>query len=85
MAYNSAFADRVRTLLDGVGELKELTMFGGVGWTVHGNLAIGTLGDVLICRVGPDAESLIDDTATLQEWLDRGISFASRLAPKPGK
>jgi TfoX/Sxy family transcriptional regulator of competence genes len=33
----------------------ELKMFGGWGITLHGNLAVGVLGDELIVRVGPDA------------------------------
>jgi hypothetical protein len=66
---------------------------------------------VLICRVGPEAEALLDEPGTdvfdltgrvmkgwltvalevldddesLQEWLDRGVRFASGLPPKPGK
>ncbi len=111
MAYDSDFAARVRTLLDGVPGLRELSMFGGLGWTVGGNLAVGTLGEVLICRVGPEVEALLDepgadvfdltgrvmkgwltvaievldDDESLQEWLDRGVRFASGLPPKPGK
>ncbi len=111
MAYDDAFADRVRTHLDGVAGVRELSMFGGIGWMVHGNLAVGTLGDVLICRVGPEAEALLDepgvdvfdltgrvmkgwltvsigvlgDDETLQEWIDRGVSFASSLPPERGK
>ena len=108
MAYDNEFAARVRALVHGVPGLGELAMFGGIGWTVSGNLAIGTLGDVLICRVGPEAEALLDepgadvfdltgrvmkgwltvtigalgDDETLQEWIDRGVRFASSLPPK---
>jgi TfoX/Sxy family transcriptional regulator of competence genes len=111
VAYDTAFADRVRTLLDGVAGLRELSMFGGIGWTVHGNMALGTLGDVLICRLGPEAEALLDEPGadvfdltgrvmkgwltvaiealgsdeSLQEWVDRGVQFASSLPAKPGK
>jgi TfoX/Sxy family transcriptional regulator of competence genes len=111
MAHDDDFAARVRTLVHGVPGLGELSMFGGIGWTVSGNLAIGTLGEVLICRVGSDAEALLDepgadvfdltgrvmkgwltvsfgalgDDETLQEWIDRGVCFASSLPPKRGK
>lgn len=30
-------------------------MFGGVGWMLQGNLAVGVMGTELIVRVGPDA------------------------------
>jgi TfoX/Sxy family transcriptional regulator of competence genes len=111
MAYDQLFADRVRGLLDGAPALTELSMFGGIGWTVHGNMAIGTLGEVLICRVGPESDALLDEPGadvfdltgrvmkgwltvaievldsdeTLQEWIDRGVRFASSLPAKPGK
>jgi TfoX/Sxy family transcriptional regulator of competence genes len=64
MAHDQLFADRIRGLLEGVPALAELSMFGGVAWTVGGNMAVGTLGDVLICRVGPEAESLLHESGT---------------------
>jgi len=111
VAYDDEFAVRIRTLLDGAPGLKELSMFGGIGWTVNGNLAVGTLGQVLICRVGPEAQALLDEPGVdvfdvtgramkgwltvaieeldaddaLQEWIDRGVRFASSLPAKPEK
>lgn len=60
MAYDHDFADRVRASLEGTPGFAELAMFGGLGWTLNGNMAVGTLGDVLIVRVGPEAPALMD-------------------------
>lgn len=64
MAHDRAFAERVRQQLSGTTGLTEQVMFGGVAWMLHGNLAVGTLGEVLICRVGPEAERLLDEPGT---------------------
>jgi hypothetical protein len=48
-------AERVRNALEGIPELVERKMFGGVGFMVQGNMACGVHGDGLIVRVGPDA------------------------------
>jgi hypothetical protein len=111
MPYDETFAARVRDLVGGSAGLSEQKMFGGVGWMIHGNLAVGTLGQVLICRVGSNAaDALLDepgvdvfdltgrpmqgwltvdievlDDETLQQWVDRGVAFASSLPAKPGK
>ncbi|MGD2148178.1 MAG: TfoX/Sxy family protein [Anaerolineae bacterium] len=55
MAYNEPLAERVRNALEGIPELVERKMFGGVGFMVQGNMACGVHGDGLIVRVGPDA------------------------------
>jgi TfoX/Sxy family transcriptional regulator of competence genes len=54
MTYNSNLAGRVRERLSGNDGVTELKMFGGWGATMHGNMAVGVLGDDLIVRVGPD-------------------------------
>ena len=54
MAYDANLAARVRERLVGIAGVTELTMFGGWGATIHGNMAVGVLGDDLIVRVGPD-------------------------------
>ncbi len=53
MAYDTHLAQRIRAALAGVPGLAEQKMFGGVGFTVSGNLACGVQGDSLIVRLGP--------------------------------
>jgi TfoX/Sxy family transcriptional regulator of competence genes len=55
MAYDEHLADRVRELTAAAEAASELRMFGGWCVTLHGNLAVGVLGDDLIVRVGPAA------------------------------
>src|SRR5689334_1075235 len=52
MAYDANLAGRVRERLDTTDGVTELKMFGGWGATIHGNMAVGVLGDDLIVRVG---------------------------------
>ncbi|TNE84006.1 MAG: TfoX family protein [Deltaproteobacteria bacterium] len=62
MPYDEALAERVRDLLAGENGLVEKKMFGGVGWTLHGNMACGAHSDGrLMVRAAPD------DWA---EWLE---------------
>jgi TfoX/Sxy family transcriptional regulator of competence genes len=44
MAYDEALADRVRELIDNRPYVTEKKMFGGLGWLVHGNMAVAALG-----------------------------------------
>ena len=55
MAYDNDLADRVRASLGDAHAVTELSMFGGWGVTVHGNMAVGVMNDDLIVRVGPDS------------------------------
>lgn len=58
MAYSEALAHRVRQLTSSELELAELTMFGGLAYTLHGNMALGVLNDDLIVRVPRDQTEL---------------------------
>jgi len=45
MAYDEALAARIRAALAGADGLVEKTMFGGIGWTIGGNMAAGAHND----------------------------------------
>lgn len=53
MAYDLKLVERIRAKLNGIPCI-EKTMFGGVGYMLHGNMACGILGDDLIVRVSDD-------------------------------
>lgn len=55
MPYNEALATRVRRILVRHKALAEIKMFGGLCWTIRGNMACGVLKDDLVLRVNPDA------------------------------
>ena len=50
MAYNLKLAERIRTELGGI-PFVEKKMFGGVGFLIHGNMAVGVYKEDLIVRV----------------------------------
>jgi hypothetical protein len=55
MAYDEGLAERLRETLAGEPGLVEKAMFGGVGYLLDGNMAVGIIGDDLVVRVGPKA------------------------------
>jgi TfoX/Sxy family transcriptional regulator of competence genes len=59
MAYDEGLAHRVRELIGDMDGMEAKTMFGGVGYILNGNMAVGISGDDLIVRVGPEK---YDDT-----------------------
>ena len=52
MAYDEVLAERVNAALGTIPALEEKKMFGGVGYMVSGNMAVGVHKDNLIVRVG---------------------------------
>ena len=54
MAYDTNLAKRIIENLQNVPAVDEKKMFGGVGYLVHGNMAVGVHGNDLIVRVGPE-------------------------------
>lgn len=55
MAYDEGLAERIRTGTLGVDGVTERTIFGGLAFMFHGNMAFGIIGDELMVRVGPEA------------------------------
>jgi len=53
--YDDDLADRVRARVGATEGVTELSMFGGWGVTIRGNMAVGVMNRDLIVRVGPDA------------------------------
>jgi hypothetical protein len=52
MAYDQSLTKRIRSTLDGRPGFVEKTMFGGVGFMLHGNMACGVQGNDLIVCIG---------------------------------
>jgi hypothetical protein len=51
MAYDESLAERVRESLAQVRGLTEIKMFGGLCFTIRGNMAVGVVGNELMVRV----------------------------------
>lgn len=73
MAYDEKLAERVRAALDTVPDVAEIKMFGGLCYTVHGNMAVGVNGDDLLVRMEPEAAD-----AVLAEQGARPMDFTGR-------
>jgi TfoX/Sxy family transcriptional regulator of competence genes len=54
MAYDEELAERVRAALDDVSGVNEIKMFGGLCFTIDGNMAVGVSHDDLLVRMSPD-------------------------------
>lgn len=55
MAYNQKLATRIRKALSRHKALTEIKMFGGLCFTIRGNMCCGVLNDDLVLRVAPEA------------------------------
>jgi hypothetical protein len=53
MAYDEQLAEPVRSLLAAEPAVTEKTMFGGLAFLLHGNMAVGLAGQELMVRTGP--------------------------------
>ena len=73
MPYDDGLAHRVRAAMEERADPDELEMFGGLGFTVDGNMCVGVIEDSLVARVGPDA---YDDA--LAEPHARPFDFTGR-------
>lgn len=77
MAYDLKLAERIRAEVQGL-PIIEKKMFGGVGYMLHGNMAVGILGDDLIVRVGVDEYESMLKRAHVKIFTMKG-------SPKPMK
>jgi len=51
MTYSTELADRIRGAIGKPPQLVEKEMFGGIGFMVQGNMAVGVIGDELMVRI----------------------------------
>jgi TfoX/Sxy family transcriptional regulator of competence genes len=73
MAYDLKLADRVRTELRRVKDVREIQMFGGLCFTVSGNMCCGVIKDDLMIRL--DREEVVD---ALRQPHTRPMDFTGR-------
>jgi len=75
MAYDEELAERVRAALDDVKGVAEIKMFGGLCFTVGGNMAVGVSHDDLLVRLAHE-----DGDAALAEPGVRLMEIGSRTS-----
>jgi TfoX/Sxy family transcriptional regulator of competence genes len=77
MPVDQDFANRIREELAEVDGITEKSMFGGLAFLLHGNMAVGIMstGDLMV-RVGPDAtdDALSKPHTRLFEMRGRSMS-----------
>ncbi|MCB9872139.1 MAG: TfoX/Sxy family protein [Planctomycetes bacterium] len=61
MAHDPLLAQRVRRIVMRHAGSAEIHMFGGVCFTVHGNMCCGVANDDLMLRLGDAASSALDE------------------------
>ena len=61
MAYDETLADRIREQLGPTKNIAEIKMFGGLCFTVNGNMACGVMKDGLLVRVPEDQSATLLD------------------------
>jgi len=66
MAYDLRLADRIREVINVRPGVVERKMFGGMGWMINGNMAVGVMrSDQLCVRIDPDeTEALLKEPHT---------------------
>ena len=73
MAFDEDLAARTRAALGDVRGVTEIRMFGGLCFTVHGNMAVGVTGDDLMVRLPPE-----DGEAALAQPGVRPMDFTGK-------
>jgi TfoX/Sxy family transcriptional regulator of competence genes len=73
MPYDEALGDRVRELVAPQSESAEIAMFGGLCFTIAGNMCCGVVNDDLMVRLAPD-----DAARALEEDGVRPMDFTGR-------
>jgi TfoX/Sxy family transcriptional regulator of competence genes len=80
VAYDEEIADRIRELLSGGRDVTEKTMFGGLAFLIHGNMAIAASGQGgLLVRVDPAQSDQLVTTTHARPMEMRGREMAGWL------
>jgi TfoX/Sxy family transcriptional regulator of competence genes len=69
MAYDERLAARIREVLSARPDVVERKMFGGLGWTIGGNMACGVMReDHLVVRVEPSETAALVADPSVSEF-----------------
>lgn len=84
MAYDEKLAARVRKALSGHKAVAEIRMFGGLCWTLRGNMCCGVLKQDLVLRVEPEkaARYLAEPHARPMDFTGRPMKNFLYVGPK---
>jgi len=85
VAYDERLAQRIRELLAGEADVTEQKMFGGLGFLIGGNMAVGVSGQGgILVRVDPaESDELVASTdAYPMEMRGRSVAGWLRVDPE---
>jgi hypothetical protein len=83
MAYDLKLAERIRSQLDGI-PFVEKKMFGGIGFLIGGNMAVGVYKDDLVVRFDPAKTSLLLKKSHSKPFDITGRPMKGWLLVEPG-
>jgi TfoX/Sxy family transcriptional regulator of competence genes len=85
MAFDEAFAARMRAALAAAGAVREVRMFGGLCFMLDGNMVAGASSRGLLVRVGKDrqAEALMRPGASVMRMTGRPMAGYVFVDPPP--
>ena len=83
MAYDEELAERVRARLGHEPGLTERKMFGGIGWMLDGNMAVGLMKDGLLVRLGDQLDAALQEPHATQPMMgERPMKGMVLVAPE---
>jgi TfoX/Sxy family transcriptional regulator of competence genes len=84
MAYDERVVNRLRTLFGNEPDLVVKKMFGGVGFILSGNMAVGVLNEELLVRITPEQReaALAEPHVRLADVAGRPIRGWVIIAPE---
>jgi TfoX/Sxy family transcriptional regulator of competence genes len=74
MPYSTKLAERVRTYLERIGDVKieEKEMFKGLAFLVNGKMCVNVSGEDLMCRYDPELELEVAERTGFQPMIMKG-------------
>ncbi len=83
MAFDEGLAQRLREALKGQKGIVEKKMFGGVGFILNGNMAVGVIKNDMVVRVSPDDNDQILKRAHARPFDFSGKPMAGWIYVEP--
>ncbi|HEX6024097.1 MAG TPA: TfoX/Sxy family protein [Solirubrobacter sp.] len=87
MAYDERLAERIRNVISARPGVVERKMFGGIGWMINGNMAVGVMRtDKLCVRIDPDdTEAFLRELHTSEFVRPGGKPMTGFLLVEPSE
>ena len=72
MAFDPVLAERVRDLFAAIGPVREVRMFGGIAFMLHGHMCICVRNDDIYVRLGPEGSAAAVASGEAQPFYPSG-------------